>query len=101
MAGMERTAGPAFENVQKSMRFHRTPAGRTQFARRNIAQAQISDRPKILGCELKGCQGRQSTQRKRGRLEASVRLITKAKFLPFSRRRKKVFISSQGLSRAS
>lgn len=84
-----------------SVHFHRTPAGRAQFARQNIPQDQISDHPKMFGCELKGCQGRQSTQKEKERLEASVRLITKAKFVPLSLQREKVFISSQGLSRAS
>ena len=89
------------ENQAKTIHFHRTTTGRAVFRAFGVPADAIQTHPKILGCELRPAQGRKSTQREQTRLQDSIHYIRKAKFLPLSWQRRRVFVIGQGLSRAA
>ena len=89
------------ENQAKAVHFHKSSRGRSAFITEGIPVQQVTDHPKILGVEFQGNRRRATSTAEHDRIESVVKCLHRARWLPVSWEKLKVFLATGPLAKAT
>ena len=85
----------------KTIHYHRTNLGKQQFQNHGILPEQITEKPRILGNEMRSSRQRVNIEKEQKRINEVMQMATRARMLPVGWKRKRVIMSTQALSKAA